>query len=185
MQLWNVNLSTGKDSPELSEPPAKGEKEKLPHQAIVEQAGRILHVLSAFEESSAQCISDMLIHFSHEELKDGVLQAVTFVGYIAALFSAIDDIEIQLAGFGDATGLQHSKEPKQLTKKIVHFFSLLSYVQENENTRQEATKEMITLVTGLAHTLKILIRAALTGALKLVHIVCAGTYFSSFSHLTV
>ncbi|KAI8911219.1 hypothetical protein DFJ77DRAFT_91248 [Powellomyces hirtus] len=167
-KLWNVTLSPSQ--PESVETmPAQVDKAVVQaHQAIAEKAGRILHVLSAFEESSAECISDMLIRFSHEKRQEGVAQAATFVSHIAALFSVIDDIEMKLVSVGDGTGLHHSKEPKQLTKKIVHFFSLLSYVQqENAETRQEATKEMISLVTSLAHTLKILIRAALTGALKL------------------
>ncbi|KND02774.1 uncharacterized protein SPPG_01855 [Spizellomyces punctatus DAOM BR117] len=168
-KLWNVTLVANKPSTSTT-PALSNDKEGTDiaaQQAIAEKAGRILHVLSAFEESSAECISDMLIRFSHEEFREGVFQAATFVSHIATLFAVIDDIEMRLLTFRDATGLHHAKEPKQLTKKIVHFFSLLSYVQDNADTRQEATKEMISLVTSLAHTLKILIRAALTGALKL------------------
>ncbi|KAJ3023246.1 hypothetical protein HKX48_003850 [Thoreauomyces humboldtii] len=167
-KLWNVTLSPAlPDAPDAQSPKIE-QADVIAHQAIAEKAGRILHVLSAFEESSAECISDMLIRFSHEKRQEGVVQAATFVSHIAALFSVIDDIESKLKSVDDATGLHHSKEPKQLTKKIVHFFSLLSYVQQdNAESRQEATKEMISLVTSIAHTLKILIRFALTGALKL------------------
>ena len=136
-------------------------------QVTVEKVGKILHILSAFEESSAECISDMLIQFSAQHYEDGIMQAGKFIYHIEALFSGIDEIEAQLATFNDRTGLHHTKEPKQLAKRIVHFFSLLSHTRES-SARKEATKEMISLVTSLAHTLKILIRAALTGALKLV-----------------
>ena len=54
-----------------------------------------------------------------------------------------------------------------LCKKIVSFFSLLSHTQETGVRRLGITQELLSLVTGLAHFLKILIRIALTSALKL------------------
>ncbi|KAI8825178.1 uncharacterized protein EV422DRAFT_517767 [Fimicolochytrium jonesii] len=178
-KLWNVTVNPSTEpTPKLPGPNDKADLEA--NQAIADKAGRILHVLSAFEELSAECISDMLIHLSHEKREEGLIQGTHFVSHIAALFSVLDDIEAKLTSLGDTTGLQHSKEPKQLTKKIVHFFSLLSYVQENAETRQEATKEMISLVTSLAHTLKILIRSALTGALKLERDHAVKTAVSDF-----
>lgn len=54
-----------------------------------------------------------------------------------------------------------------LCKKIVNFFSLLSHTQESGVRRLGMTQELLSLVTGLAHYLKILIRIALTSALKL------------------
>ena len=53
-----------------------------------------------------------------------------------------------------------------LCKKIINFFSLLSRTQEMK--RLGITQELLSLVTGLAHYLKILIRVALTTALRLV-----------------
>lgn len=54
-----------------------------------------------------------------------------------------------------------------LCKKIVSFFSLLSQSQESGSRKLGITQELLSLVTGLAHYLKILIRIALTAALKL------------------
>lgn len=54
-----------------------------------------------------------------------------------------------------------------LCKKIVNFFSLLSHTQENGTRKVGLPQELLSLVTGLAHYLKILIRIALTAALKL------------------
>lgn len=56
--------------------------------------------------------------------------------------------------------MSHAREAKQLCRKLVNFFSMLS-ASGSEN------QELLTLVTQLAHYLKILIRIALTGALKL------------------
>ena len=54
-----------------------------------------------------------------------------------------------------------------LCRKTVDLFTLLSRTQESETHRMGMTQELLALVTGLAHYLKILIRIALTGGLKL------------------
>ncbi len=66
--------------------------------------------------------------------------------------------------------MMHGREAKMLCKKIVNFFSLLSHTQESGVRRLGMTQELLSLVTGLAHYLKILIRIALTCALKLVRL---------------
>ena len=55
-----------------------------------------------------------------------------------------------------------------LCKKIVAFFSLLSKTQETGVRKLGVTQELLSLVTGLAHYLKLLIRISLQGALRLV-----------------
>ena len=54
-----------------------------------------------------------------------------------------------------------------LCRKTVELFTLLSHTQETGARRMGMTQELLALVTGLAHYLKILIRIALTGALRL------------------
>lgn len=65
-----------------------------------EQVYRIWTVLSAFEESSAACISEMLRHVSSGHYIEGVRMAEKFVLHVETLFSAIDDLSVQfkLAG---------------------------------------------------------------------------------------
>src|SRR6195952_2724431 len=65
------------------------------------------------------------------------------------------------------TGLSYSREAKLLCKKIVSFFQLLSESQTAGRQRLGVTQELLSLVTGLAHYLKLLIRICLQGALKL------------------
>lgn len=64
-------------------------------------------------------------------------------------------------------GLSYSREAKLLCKKIVAFFSLLSKTQDTGVRKLGVTQELLSLVTGLAHYLKLLIRICLQGALKL------------------
>lgn len=54
-----------------------------------------------------------------------------------------------------------------LCKKIVAFFSLLSKTQEPNIRKIGVTQELLSLVTGLAHYLKLLIRICLQGTLRL------------------
>lgn len=60
-----------------------------------------------------------------------------------------------------------------LCKKIINFFSLLSRTGDMEMKKLGITQELLSLVTGLAHYLRILISLALTSALRLVrNFVC-------------
>lgn len=63
--------------------------------------------------------------------------------------------------------MSHVREARMLCRKTVDLFTLLSRTQETGSRRIGMTQELLALVTGIAHYLKILIRIALTGALKL------------------
>lgn len=63
--------------------------------------------------------------------------------------------------------MSYSREAKLLCKKVVAFFQLLAESQETGVRRLGVTQELLSLVTGLAHYLKLLIRICLQGALKL------------------
>ncbi|WFC97008.1 Rho-type GTPase activating protein Rga1 [Malassezia brasiliensis] len=126
----------------------------------------IWRVLSAYEESSAACISDMLRHVSNGKYLGGVRYAGRFVLHVEVLFSAIDRLEQQFARVG-AQSIRYVREARMLCKKIVNFFSLFSHTQATGARRMGITQELLSLVTGVAHYLKILIRISLTGALRL------------------
>jgi hypothetical protein len=54
-------------------------------------------VLSAFEESSAACISDMLRHVSSGQYLDAIRMAEKFILHVEVLFATLDDLEWQFA----------------------------------------------------------------------------------------
>lgn len=58
---------------------------------------RIWTHLSAFEESSAACISDMLRHVSAGNYLDAIRMAEKFILHVEVLFAAIDDLEAYFA----------------------------------------------------------------------------------------
>lgn len=148
-----------------------------------------ISVLSAFEESSAACISDMLRQVSNGQYLEAIRMAEKFILHVEVLFATIDDLEYQfgrlkvkgkihallrtpkfldeLTEFGYRVGMSHVREARMLCRKTVDLFTLLSHTQDPGARRMGVTQELLALVTGLAHYLKILIRIALTGALKL------------------
>ncbi|CEQ42436.1 SPOSA6832_04235 [Sporobolomyces salmonicolor] len=136
-----------------------------------EQVYRIWTILSAFEESSAACISEMLRHVSSGHYMEGVRMAEKFVLHVETLFAAIDDLNAAFRAGGskvqNGTEMSHVREARMLCKKVVNFFMLLSHTHETGARKMSITQELLSLVTGLAHYLKILIRIALTGSLKL------------------
>ena len=80
------------------------EELKLAQQQMEEKVYQIWTVLSAFEESSAGCISEMLLHVSNGAYYDGVQMAEKFILHVEILFTAIDDLEAQMREVGDQNG---------------------------------------------------------------------------------
>lgn len=127
----------------------------------------------------------MLRQVSNGQYLDAIRMAEKFILHVEVLFGAIDDLEHHFAsnglkgtptlwvtfgrGFFDplSSGMSHVREARMLCRKTVDLFTLLSHTQETGARRMGMTQELLALVTGLAHYLKILIRIALTGALKL------------------
>ncbi|KAI8971223.1 hypothetical protein BDB01DRAFT_845224 [Pilobolus umbonatus] len=127
---------------------------------------RIWTILSAFEESAAGCISDMLLHVSEGSYTEGVRMADYFITQVDVLFTAIDDLANRYYSQLNER-LQYDRESTMLCMKVTNFFSLLSQTQESGPRKIGITQELLSLVTGLAHFLKVLIRIGLTGTLRL------------------
>lgn len=62
-----------------------------------EKVYQIWSVLSSFEESSAACISDMLLHVSNGAYIDGVFVAERFIWHVEILFASTDALDSRLA----------------------------------------------------------------------------------------
>ncbi|KAJ5217980.1 uncharacterized protein N7498_000079 [Penicillium cinerascens] len=170
-KFWNVRLSptgqTWEPPPvDLDATPEEREHIRQEEDTMEEKVYNIWSTLSTFEESSAACISDMLLHVSNGAYIDGVLVAKRFIAHVEVLFSAVDQLAVFIKTQG-VKELSYGREAKLLCKKIVAFFALLSKTQETGVRKLGVTQELLSLVTGLAHYLKLLIRIGLQGALKL------------------
>lgn len=167
-KFWNVKLaSRSEEEQNIREFAGLSAEEVRQREALMEEkVNHIWNVLSGFEESSAACISDMLLNVSNGAYIDGVLAAVKFIAHVEVLFAALDRLETALVQ-SSGKGLPYGREAKMLCKKIVAFFHLLSKTQDVGVRKLGITQELLSLVTGLAHYLKLLIRISLTGSLKL------------------
>jgi hypothetical protein len=200
-KYWNVRLHSAPTKGSISDEQDAEQRKRLtgPPNADASDAERklireeedaveykvhwIWQTLSTFEERSATCISDMLLHVSNGAYMDGVVAARRFITHIDVLFGAADELNRRLlAGPGQENGervrnpdrnppaprgLSYSREAKVLCKKVVAFFQLLADNQDNGVRRLGVTQELLFLVNGLAHYLKLMMRICLSGALKL------------------
>ncbi|KAI0817476.1 rho-type GTPase-activating protein 1 [Xylaria sp. FL0064] len=168
-KFWNVRLAPPDSTEERPPEAPDAESRELVRQKeeiMEDKVYRIWSVLSTFEESSAACISDMLLHVSNGSYIEGVFVAKRFILHVEILFQSADRLDDTLKRL-EMKGLSYGREAKLLCKKIVSFFSLLSKTQEPNIRKIGVTQELLSLVTGLAHYLKLLIRICLQGTLKL------------------
>lgn len=177
-KFWNVKVVSRRSSGSICdgsklEPSYLEEEERESPTSLKDKQSRmeqlvyrIWTVLSAFEESSAACISDMLRQVSNGQYLDAIRMAEKFILHVEVLFGTIDDLEYYSARL-NLKGISHVREARMLCRKTVDLFTLLSRTQETGSRRVGMTQDLLALVTGIAHYLKILIRIALTGALKL------------------
>ena len=170
-KFWNVRLATTDEvarRPNLNADVRKDERELVreDEDRMELKVYRIWSILSTFEESSASCISDMLLQVSNGSYYEGVIVARKFIWHVDILFNAVDSLATLVIKSG-LKELSYGREAKLLCKKVVAFFTLLSKTQETGVRKLGVTQELLSLVTGLAHYLKLLIRIGLQGALKL------------------
>lgn len=98
-KFWNVRLAAQRENP-AEHPQLEGEADEAGREAVriaeeqmEEKVYQIWSVLSTFEESSAACISDMLLHVSNGAYVDGVLVAKKFICHVDILFVSADTLD--------------------------------------------------------------------------------------------
>lgn len=176
----SISPGTPSAASSLSEAELTPEELKNKQEEMEMKVQQIWHVLSGYEESSAALIGDMLRAVNARQLLEIVLLAERFILHVETLFAVIDDLEAQFALAGVKgelvstsssqclipIGMSHAREAKQLCRKLVNLFSTMSQISPIP-TGPPNPQDMFTLITQLAHYLKILIRIALTGSIKL------------------
>ena len=104
-KFWNVRLARAGDvleDPPPDEDATEDQRNKMrdEEEMMEERTYRIWSVLSQFEESSAACISDMLLHVSNGAYMEGVLVARKFINYVDVLFTATDKLDSYVVAAG-------------------------------------------------------------------------------------
>ena len=107
-KFWNVRLSRSEkmslEPPEVEEDASEETRHAIrqEEEQMEERTYRIWSVLSTFEETSAACISDMLLHVSNGAYMEGVLVAKKFIYYVDVLFSATDQLDACITSHGQS-----------------------------------------------------------------------------------
>jgi hypothetical protein len=97
-KFWNVRLNPPQEvSAPIPDDPAGRELVREEEERMEEKVYRIWSVLSTFEESSAACISDMLLHVSNGAYIDGVMVAKKFIFHVDILFRSADRLDSAMA----------------------------------------------------------------------------------------
>lgn len=105
-KFWNVRLASSQDASETLRQLENTTDEEGRNQVreeeerMEEKVYRIWSVLSTFEESSAACISDMLLHVSNGAYVDGVLVAKKFIWHVDILFHTADKLDANMTKSG-------------------------------------------------------------------------------------
>lgn len=103
-KFWNVRLTAPQDAKAVEPLSERDEKTsrlrvREDEEKMEEKVYRIWSVLSTFEESSAACISDMLLHVSNGAYVDGVVVAKRFIAHVEILFRSADNLDASMARF--------------------------------------------------------------------------------------
>jgi LIM domain len=104
-KFWNVRLASSQDASERPKLEDSMDEEgrnavRDEEERMEEKVYRIWSVLSTFEESSAACISDMLLHVSNGAYVDGVLVAKKFIWHVDILFRSADTLDANMTRSG-------------------------------------------------------------------------------------
>jgi hypothetical protein len=99
-KFWNVRLSQDDDLSILEQHPDDHQMIKEEEAKMEFKVYKIWSVLSALEESSAACISDMLLHVSNGAYLEGILVAQRFIFHVEILFGAADTLDAVAARAG-------------------------------------------------------------------------------------
>ncbi|ODV77229.1 GTPase-activating protein of the rho/rac family, partial [Suhomyces tanzawaensis NRRL Y-17324] len=148
--------------------------------------------LSGFEETTAACISDMLLNACTGNQANGLLSTVKLVLNIEILFVAFDHVSqvcqscipilrarlkskdastTQDGDLESSLSLEQEyfqtikKEPRNLSGKVMSYLAILR--KSNQISQSGSlSAELLSVITGCAHYLKLLIRIGLNNALR-------------------
>lgn len=145
-------------------------------------------ILSGYEETSASCISEMLLCACSGKRPAGLLATGKLVLHLEVLFRALDYVQNMCMEFKqDSVAVSDSKrafleevysvdafdkfqalrkEPRNISGKLMSYLAILRK-STNISESGSLSSELLAVITGCAHYLKLLIRIGLNNALTL------------------
>lgn len=137
-------------------------------------------ILSGLEEVTASCISDMLLNACTSNILSGLHATGRLVVNIEVLFKALDEVQKLCTSLhsddpgspnsGEGSQTQDSfqylkKEPRNICGKMMSYLALLRKSKQISLSGSLST-ELLSVITGCAHYLKLMIRLGLHNALR-------------------
>lgn len=122
---------------------------------------------SNFEEATLACISNMLQYASTGQQLKGLLTTGQLILMVENLFNGINvlhSLGVENLEVSDPKYQNLRKEPRSLSAKIMTYLALLR--KSNKGSTGHYSKDLLSLITGLAHYLKLIIRYGLYHALQ-------------------
>lgn len=125
--------------------------------------------LSSFEELTASSISDMLLNACIGNQFNGLVATGKLVVFIEVLFSSIDHLVIlNKSKDSETVEIDLKKEPRNLTGKVMSYLAILRKSNHIDLSGSGSlSSELLSVITGCAHYLKLLIRIGLQTSLKI------------------
>lgn len=157
------------------------------HDQTEERINRTWTTLSAFEEQAANTISDLLLALSNGQEWMVIPKTLLFLTQVHTLFNAMDNIVEREASVSHESRRQDTgaRETKLLCKKVVALLTMTldQKVQAAKTgvSVPKVSQEMLSLVTGLAHYLKLAIRVALKRSLDALDAFLADVSINNFA----
>lgn len=146
-----------------------------------QKISEIWGTLFKFEEDTATCISDMLQFATVHDQRKGLVATVRLILKIDALFRSIDGLHrlginsqsdqkvlnaAAVEGEDAITFQTLKKEPRNLSAKIMIYLAILRKASKGVADPSNSQDLILSVVTGLAHYLKLLIRYGLFNSLQ-------------------
>lgn len=143
-------------------------------------------ILSGFEEIAASCISEMLLCACTGKRNDGLAMTGRLVVFVEILFNALDFVQgMCLMYLPDKSSVQSNpvaeeiysidafdkfqtlrKEPRNISGKLMSYLAILRKSSASLSAKNTSA-DLLSVVTGTAHYLKLMIRIGLNNALRL------------------
>lgn len=137
--------------------------------------------LSGYEEATAACISDMLLNACTGNQAGGLIATGKLIVYLDILFDAIDYVQAMCDSINndlmEETMVSDNdppmkspfqvlkREPRNILGKIMSYLAILRNSKQISESGPLST-EILSVITGCAHYLKLLIRIGLSNSLK-------------------
>lgn len=151
-------------------------------------------ILYRFEEETAVCISDMFQYLTSFDQLKGLNSTALFVLKIECLFKALDSLDslhaytpfnnkssisrsttndgskpedsYSVTDSSDYSATKYAKFPRNLSTKVMIYLQLLRKLSSASKEKDVNVSSLMSVITGVAHFLKLLVRHGLQTALE-------------------